>query len=137
MPDTAGRYYVLQFVDAWTNNFAYVGSRATGTSAGSFLLVPPGRRMAAPDGARAIGFPAMVATIVGRCRYSIGDRTAGLQRDDDGSVTILIQHDQPAGASNWLPAPRAPFRPIMRLYQPRPDVLDGRYQIPPIRKAAP
>ena len=26
VPDTAGRYYVLQFVDAWTNNFAYVGA---------------------------------------------------------------------------------------------------------------
>jgi hypothetical protein len=25
VPDTSGRYYVLQFVDAWTNNFAYVG----------------------------------------------------------------------------------------------------------------
>jgi Protein of unknown function (DUF1254) len=25
VPDTAGRYYVLQFVDAWTNSFAYVG----------------------------------------------------------------------------------------------------------------
>jgi len=29
VPDTSGRYYVLQFVDAWTNNFAYVGRRAT------------------------------------------------------------------------------------------------------------
>ncbi|ANS26151.1 hypothetical protein R1CP_07150 [Rhodococcus opacus] len=27
VPDAAGRYYVLQFVDAWTNNFAYVGHR--------------------------------------------------------------------------------------------------------------
>ena len=42
VPDAADRYYVLQFVDAWTNNFVYVGRRATGTSAGSFLLVPPG-----------------------------------------------------------------------------------------------
>ena len=42
VPDSAGRYYVLQFVDAWTNNFAYVGHRATGTGAGTFLLVPPG-----------------------------------------------------------------------------------------------
>jgi hypothetical protein len=24
-PDAAGRYYVLQFVDAWTSNFACVG----------------------------------------------------------------------------------------------------------------
>jgi hypothetical protein len=30
VPDTDGRYYVLQFVDAWTNNFAYIGRRATG-----------------------------------------------------------------------------------------------------------
>ena len=27
VPDTGGRYYVLQFVDAWTNNIAYVGTR--------------------------------------------------------------------------------------------------------------
>ena len=32
VPDAGGRYYVLQFVDAWTNNFAYVGRRATGTA---------------------------------------------------------------------------------------------------------
>ena len=50
VPDTAGRYYVLQFVDAWTNNFAYVGHRATGTGEGDFLLVPPGWDGAAPDG---------------------------------------------------------------------------------------
>ncbi|GAA3640518.1 DUF1254 domain-containing protein [Microlunatus ginsengisoli] len=41
VPDTAGRYYVLQFVDAWTNNFAYVGRRATGTEERRFLLVGP------------------------------------------------------------------------------------------------
>ena len=40
VPDTDGRYYVLQFIDAWSNNFAYIGRRATGTQAGTFLLVP-------------------------------------------------------------------------------------------------
>jgi Protein of unknown function (DUF1254) len=42
VPDTAGRYYVLQFVDAWTNNFAYVGHRATGEAAfdGRYELPP-------------------------------------------------------------------------------------------------
>ena len=44
VPDTRDRYYVLQFVDAWTNNFAYVGRRATGTAAGTFLLAGPGDR---------------------------------------------------------------------------------------------
>ena len=66
VPDTAGRYYVLQFVDAWTNNFAYVGHRATGTAAGSFLLAPPGDDGVAGDGIPVIRFPTAVATIVGR-----------------------------------------------------------------------
>jgi hypothetical protein len=356
VPDTAGRYYVLQFVDAWTNNFAYVGRRATGTAAGSFLLTPPGWHADAPAGTRMIEFPTNMGTIVGRwacdgpadldavralqaglalepqaapasaagipapaqvpaglaffeqlrtwmlafppsgpdqdyqqrfaplglldpaspyadcppdlaralmagadaakqqmetaltagglapvvngwtltfhmfdynldhlgpgtiddpawkipdrtasylartlaargglwgnhgyeaaypmtytdadghrldghnrytlrlrqdppvdafwsltmydlpdfylvdnpiSRYSIGDRTPGLRRDSDGSLTIVIQHDQPADTSNWLPAPAAPFRPLMRLYQPQAAILDGTYQIPPITK---
>lgn len=37
-----GRYYSLQFVDAYTHNFAYVGSRTTGNGAGRFLLAGPG-----------------------------------------------------------------------------------------------
>ena len=69
-------------------------------------------------------------------RYSIGDRTPGLRRNSDGSLTIMIQHQQPADTSNWLPAPAAPFRPLMRLYQPQPAILDGAYKIPPITKAA-
>jgi hypothetical protein len=66
VPDSKGRYYVLQFVDAWTNNFAYVGHRATGTEPGSFLLVGPHWDGEAPSGARAIRFPTNLASIVGR-----------------------------------------------------------------------
>jgi hypothetical protein len=66
VPDTGGRYYVMQFVDAWTNNFAYVGRRATGTAAGSFLLAPPGWKGDAPDGIEVIEFPTNVGSIVGR-----------------------------------------------------------------------
>ena len=68
-------------------------------------------------------------------RYSIGDRTPGLRRDPEGSLTIVIQHDQPADARNWLPAPAAPFRPLLRLYQPQAAILDGTCRIPPVTKA--
>jgi hypothetical protein len=68
-------------------------------------------------------------------RYSIGDRTSGLRRGPDGSLTIVIQHEQPDDPSNWLPAPGAAFRPLMRLYQPRAEVLGGSYHIPAITKA--
>jgi hypothetical protein len=76
----------------------------------------------------------LVANPIGR--YSIGDRTPGLRRAADGSLTIVIQHQPPPDTSNWLPAPAAPFRPLMRLYQPQPAILDGTYTIPPITKAS-
>lgn len=37
----SNRYYSIQFVDMYTHNFAYVGSRATGNGAGNYLLVGP------------------------------------------------------------------------------------------------
>lgn len=36
-----GRYYSLQCVDLYTHNFAYVGSRTTGSSSGNYLLAGP------------------------------------------------------------------------------------------------
>ena len=35
VPDTGGRYYVMPFMDAWTNVFAAIGKRTTGTEASS------------------------------------------------------------------------------------------------------
>jgi hypothetical protein len=66
VPDTAGRYYVMQFVDAWTNNFAYIGQRGTGTAAGRYLLVPPGWDGEEPADATVIHCPTRIASIVGR-----------------------------------------------------------------------
>lgn len=67
VPDVHDAYYVLQFVDAWSNNFAYIGTRATGTAEGDWLLVPPGWSGAAPeDAAGVVHVPTAVASIVGR-----------------------------------------------------------------------
>lgn len=35
------RYYSIQLIDAYTFNFAYIGSRTTGNEAGSFLIAGP------------------------------------------------------------------------------------------------
>jgi hypothetical protein len=69
-------------------------------------------------------------------RYSFGDRTAGLVRNEDGSIDILIQHvAPPAGAAaNWLPVPAGPFVLVMRAYLPGADLLDGRFHYPPIQR---
>jgi hypothetical protein len=69
-------------------------------------------------------------------RYSVGDRTAGLLTDDDGSLTIYIQRDAPDNGKqpNWLPTPDGRFRPLMRMYQPRAEILNGDYILPAITK---
>lgn len=66
-------------------------------------------------------------------RYAIGDRTSGLKRNADGSIDILVQRDPPASdqTANWLPvAPSGQGRLTLRLYQPRAEILDGRFAFP-------
>src|SRR5271167_796545 len=42
LPDTRGRYYVIALFDMWSNVFASIGKRNTGTGAANFLIVGPG-----------------------------------------------------------------------------------------------
>ncbi len=49
-----GRYYVAQFIDAYTHNFAYVGTRTTGNGAGDYLLVGPSWHGQTPPGIKAV-----------------------------------------------------------------------------------
>ncbi|WP_322056069.1 DUF1254 domain-containing protein [Paraburkholderia sp. J63] len=49
-----GRYYSIQFVDMYTFNFAYVGSRATGNEAGRFLLAGPDWKGTPPKGIKSV-----------------------------------------------------------------------------------
>jgi hypothetical protein len=68
-------------------------------------------------------------------RYSIGNHQPGLRYAEDGSLKILIQHDRPAAsAENWLPAPEGRFVLTLRAYQPKPELLEGRYVIPEVRR---
>ncbi|WP_331739532.1 DUF1254 domain-containing protein (plasmid) [Streptomyces sp. NBC_00015] len=49
VPDTQGRYYSLTLFDAYTNAFAYVGRRTTGTRAGRYVITGPGHRGPLPE----------------------------------------------------------------------------------------
>jgi len=70
-------------------------------------------------------------------RYSIGSTTDGLKTAADGSITIYIQHEEPAvdQQSNWLPAPAGGFNLTMRLYGAETPILDGSYRLPPVTRA--
>ena len=66
VPDTHDRYYVMQFVDAWTNNFAYIGRRATGTKDASYLIASQGYNGPVAAGMPVIHTPSGLFVIVGR-----------------------------------------------------------------------
>jgi hypothetical protein len=63
-------------------------------------------------------------------RYALGS-DSDLKRNEDGSVTLYVQHDEPGPAkrSNWLPAPAGPFYLILRNYAPAPEVVAGLQNI--------
>jgi hypothetical protein len=69
-------------------------------------------------------------------RYAIGDRD-NLRYSSNGSLDLYIQHDNPGPdrEANWLPAPfGSPLGTTMRLYAPAPEVIDGRWNPPPITR---
>lgn len=48
------RYYVMQWMDLFTQNFAYIGVRATGFDAGSYLIAGPNWKGVKPAGIRQV-----------------------------------------------------------------------------------
>lgn len=72
-------------------------------------------------------------------RYSVGDRTAGLVKDADGSLTVHIQPDapsDPAARANWLPSPsQGSFHLLLRTYGPKQPVIDQTWAPPAVTPA--
>lgn len=68
-------------------------------------------------------------------RYSIGDRTEGVKKEEDGSLKIYIQCKDPGGdlTANWLPAPCGPYSITMRLYLPTEAAQDPSFTVPPLQ----
>jgi hypothetical protein len=67
VPDMAGRYYSVQLTDPSKNtNFAYVGTRTTGTDAGDYLITGPRWKGPVPRGMARISSPNDSVLVLGR-----------------------------------------------------------------------
>ena len=61
------RYFTMQFVDMYTQNFAYIGNRTTGNDGGNFLITGPGWKGENPKVIKSvISCETELMTLVGR-----------------------------------------------------------------------
>ena len=123
VPDTRGRYYALWLRDAWSDVFASVGARTTGTWRGAFALLGPRHHACAlPQGLTPIAAPTRTVHLGGRLE-AVGERPGeDLQWAYDGfRVVPLSQLRGPVDAG--------PSVPILRDATPLPDRGHGRHRV--------
>jgi hypothetical protein len=84
--------------------------------------------------------PASLLTENAIDRYLINSQMEpDLIRDADGGITLYVQHESPGKdrEPNWLPAPKGPFFMVLREYWPKPEALDGSWNVPQPVRATP
>jgi len=90
VPDTHGRYYLLQMLDMWTNTFAGVGKRTTGTDAGNFVVVGPRWQGELPQGLQRIYAPTPFVWVIGRTRTDGPQDYDAVHKVQDGYKIALL-----------------------------------------------
>ncbi|SEF29587.1 DUF1254 domain-containing protein [Variovorax sp. NFACC27] len=106
VPDTAGRYYVLGLLDFYTNPFAHIGQRLTGTAARSFLVTPPGWRGEVPAAFREAGSHVEAPTrwlwVIGRILVDGPQDVPAVNALQDGFIVRTLG-DWQAGKTSSMP----------------------------------
>ena len=77
VPDTHGRYYVISIIDLWTNAFASMGARTTGTGACAYAIgLGTAHAGRLPPGAIPIAAPTRFVRISGQTWVDGGESDA-------------------------------------------------------------
>jgi hypothetical protein len=96
------RYFSIQLIDAYTFNFAYIGSRATGNGGGSYLIAGPNWKGEKPSGVKDV--------IRSETEFVLALYRTQLFNPDDIAKVKTIQAGykaQPLSAFLGKPAPKA------------------------------
>ena len=92
VPDFSGRYYSVQFTDPFDVDFAYVGTRTTGTQAGDYLITGPGWQGQLPSDMTQISSPDNSVLVLGRVLvYNDSDLSTAYGLAKQIQLTLLSQ----------------------------------------------
>ncbi len=104
VPDTSGRYYLLQMLDMWTDVFASPGTRTTGTNAGNFAIVGPEWKGNLSEGIERLCSPTNIGWVLGRVQTNGVDDYKNVHQIQDGiKATPLSQFGKLYRAPTNLP----------------------------------
>jgi len=122
IPDMGDRYFLLQFLDMWTEVFAAPGKRTTGSAPRNIVVVPPNWQGSLPKDLSCIDSPTPHAWIIGRIQTNGREDIKSVRQLQDGfTITTL---------SEWTSSPKPnsgdkPARPFPTLFRD-PDKLSAR-----------
>jgi len=92
VPAMNDRYYSVQFTDPFDVNFAYVGTRTTGTQAGDYLITGLGWKGQVPGGMTQIASPNNSVLVIGRVLvYNDSDLSTAYGLAKQIQLTLLSQ----------------------------------------------
>ncbi|MBS0590468.1 MAG: DUF1254 domain-containing protein [Proteobacteria bacterium] len=66
VPASPKRFYVMQFMDFYTSDFAIIGTRTTGSAAGTYAIVGPNWKGELPKGLKRLDSPTNSVWLLGR-----------------------------------------------------------------------
>jgi hypothetical protein len=90
VPDTQGRYFLMQCADMWSEVFAAPGARTTGTAAQTYAVVGPDWRGDLPGRMKAYRSPTPVFKISTRIQCNGKDDYAFVNRLQDGFKAVPL-----------------------------------------------
>jgi len=115
------RYEVMPFMDAWTNVFAALGTRSTGTAGKRFLLVGPDWQDPVPAGLTLLRSPTRMVWLIGRTQTNGEADYATVHRLQDGITLRTLaawqagRTEQDEASAAWKPATLKPIPPVAQM----------------------
>lgn len=139
VPDTQGRLYTLTLLDMWTDVFATLGKRSTGTAKGNTVIVPPGWNGVLPSGMARIDAPTAYVWAKNLIQADgPADYPAVHALQDGFLVTPLAQWNLPAQAQRLKADPSLNLRiPVREQVESMPTDAYFEYAAELLRKNPP